>query len=83
MMNWKGRVRKRSWPNLRYYTGICLEELRETTKNLTQDSRSPGQDLNLEPQKRSWSLGAYLALRVVLNVIVNGIYCLSGIKPLR
>jgi hypothetical protein len=32
MMNWKGCGRKRSWPNLRYYTGICLEGLRKTTK---------------------------------------------------
>jgi hypothetical protein len=38
--------RKRSWPNSRYCPGICLEGLRETTKNLGQDSRSPGQDLN-------------------------------------
>jgi hypothetical protein len=28
VMNWKGRGRKRSWPNLRYCPGICLEELR-------------------------------------------------------
>jgi hypothetical protein len=27
--------RKRSWPNLRYYHGICLEELRKTKKNLS------------------------------------------------
>jgi hypothetical protein len=40
-MNWKGCGRKRSWPNLRYYPGICLEGLRKTTKNLSQDSRSP------------------------------------------
>jgi hypothetical protein len=24
-MNWKLRGRKRSWPDLRYYPGICLE----------------------------------------------------------
>jgi hypothetical protein len=27
---------------LRYYPGICLEGLRRTTKDLNQDSRSPG-----------------------------------------
>jgi hypothetical protein len=27
---------KRSWPNLRYYSGIRLEKLRKTTKNLSQ-----------------------------------------------
>jgi hypothetical protein len=45
-MNWKGCGRKRSWPNLRYYSGICQERLRKTTKNLSQDSRSLGRDLN-------------------------------------
>jgi hypothetical protein len=34
-----------------YYPGICLEELRKTTRNLTQDSRSPYRDLNLGPPK--------------------------------
>jgi hypothetical protein len=48
-MNWKGCGRKRSWPNLRYYPGICLEGLRKTTKNLSQDNRSPGRDLNPGP----------------------------------
>jgi hypothetical protein len=31
---------------LRYYPGIFLEGLRKATKNLRQDSRSPGPDLN-------------------------------------
>jgi hypothetical protein len=42
MMNWKGFGSKRSRPNLRYYLGIRLEELMKTTKNLNEDSRSPG-----------------------------------------
>jgi hypothetical protein len=33
----------------RYYTGICLEGLRKTTKNLSQVSRSLRRDLNLAP----------------------------------
>jgi hypothetical protein len=45
-MNWKGSGRKWSWPNLKYYPYNCLEGLRKTMKNLSQDSRSPGQDLN-------------------------------------
>jgi hypothetical protein len=49
MMNWKGCVRKQSWPNLRYYPGICLAGPRKSTKNLSQDSWSLGQDLNLGP----------------------------------
>jgi hypothetical protein len=48
-MNWKGCGRKWSWPNLRYYPGICLEGLGETTRNLSQDNRSPGGDLNPGP----------------------------------
>jgi hypothetical protein len=42
---------KRSWLNLRYYPGIYLERLRETTKNFSRDSRSLGRDLNLGPPK--------------------------------
>jgi hypothetical protein len=41
-----GRGRKWSWPNVRYYPGICLKGLRKPTKILNQDSRSPGGDLN-------------------------------------
>jgi hypothetical protein len=32
---------------LRYYRGISLVGLRKITKNLSQDFRSPGRDLNL------------------------------------
>jgi hypothetical protein len=32
----------------RYYPGISLEGLRKTTKNLNEDSRSPGRNLNLK-----------------------------------
>jgi hypothetical protein len=54
MMNWK-RCWRRSWPNLRYYPGICLEGLRKTTNNLSRDSRSQDRDLNpdLRIQSRS------------------------------
>jgi hypothetical protein len=47
-MVWKECGRKRLWPNLRYYARICLEGLRKTMKELSQDSPSPGQDLNSE-----------------------------------
>jgi hypothetical protein len=40
---------KWSWPNLRLYPGICPEILMKTTKPLSQISRSPSRDLNLEP----------------------------------
>jgi hypothetical protein len=40
--------KKRSWPNLRYYPGIYLEELRKTTK-ACQNGRSPRRDFYLGP----------------------------------
>jgi hypothetical protein len=46
-MNSKGFGRKRSWP--RYYPRTCLKELRKSLKTLSQDSRSPGRDLNPGP----------------------------------
>jgi hypothetical protein len=48
-MKWKGYQRKQLWPNFGYYLNICLEGLRKTTRNLSQDSRSPCQDLNPGP----------------------------------
>jgi hypothetical protein len=49
MINWKRFGRKGLWPNLRYYPCVYLEGLRETMKRLSQDSWSPGRDLNLGP----------------------------------
>jgi hypothetical protein len=37
--------------NLRYYLGIFLERLRETTRNLSKNSRSLIRDLNQGPSK--------------------------------
>jgi hypothetical protein len=45
-MNWKGYGRKRPRSNLRYYSGICLEGLRKTKKNLSQDRWSLDRDIN-------------------------------------
>jgi hypothetical protein len=42
---------KRSWPNLRHYLGNCLEGLRKTTKNLSQENQPPGRDLNAGPSE--------------------------------
>jgi hypothetical protein len=50
-MNWKEFRRKRSWPNLRYCPGIRLNGLKKPTKNLSQDSRSSGQDLSPGPSE--------------------------------
>jgi hypothetical protein len=46
MINLKECGRQRSCPTSRYYPGICLEGIRETTKNISHDSRCPGRDLN-------------------------------------
>jgi hypothetical protein len=48
-MNWKGSGGKLSWPNLRYYPGICLEELWKTTKTLIWQTLSLGPDLKMGP----------------------------------
>jgi hypothetical protein len=50
-MNWKGCGRKRLWPNLRSYPGICLEGLRKIHIERSQDVRSAGVDLNLGPHE--------------------------------
>lgn len=41
-MVWKGAV----WRILIYYSSICLEGLRKSTRNLSQDSQSPVRDFN-------------------------------------
>jgi hypothetical protein len=48
MMNWKGRGSGRGLI-LRQYFGMCLEGLWKTTKNVSQDSRFTGRDLNRGP----------------------------------
>jgi hypothetical protein len=39
--------RKQSWNNISHYPGICLQELRKTTKKISHNSESLGYDLNL------------------------------------
>jgi hypothetical protein len=51
-MNWKGCGRRLSWPNLRYYPSIFLEDLWKTTKILNRDSRFPGRDRDLSNTKQ-------------------------------
>jgi hypothetical protein len=48
-MKWKGFGRKRWWLNFKVLPGILLKGWWKTTKNLSQDSRSPSRDLNLKP----------------------------------
>jgi hypothetical protein len=46
-MNWKGYEWKQLRPDLRYYPSICVQGLSKIMKTLSQNSRSLGQDLNL------------------------------------
>jgi hypothetical protein len=45
-MNWKGYGRKLSWPDFKV---LYRDILMKTTKNLRQNSRSPGRELNSGP----------------------------------
>lgn len=45
---------------LKYYPSICLERMR-TKKNLNQDSRSQGRELNLGPPEYEGEKGSYSA----------------------
>jgi hypothetical protein len=49
IMNLKGYGRKQSSPNLRYYPGFCLMDVKKTTKRLSNDSQSLSQDRNRGP----------------------------------
>jgi hypothetical protein len=47
----KGYARQRSWPNLMYYPFVLTQGSWKTTKSFSQNSRSPGRDLNLGSAK--------------------------------
>jgi hypothetical protein len=70
MINWKGCGRKRSWSDLSHYPEICLEGLRETTRNLSQHSRFPGRDLNPErPEYEGGTLTTTFGKRYLVEEI--------------
>jgi hypothetical protein len=46
MRNWKGCARLQSQSNLRYHPSICLEGVRKTKENCSQDSWCLGRDPN-------------------------------------
>jgi hypothetical protein len=59
----KRRGKKWSWSRLRYYHGICQEELRKTTKLISQDIRDKGRYLKREPLgKMAEAFSLFLAL---------------------
>jgi hypothetical protein len=51
IMYWKVCGRKQLWSVLRYYPNVCLVQLRNTMKALSQDIHSLGPDFNLRPLK--------------------------------
>jgi hypothetical protein len=70
--------------NLRHYSGIFLKELRKTTKNLSQDSRSSGRDLNPGPPK--YEAGVFDCSTTAFGEICLKIYtsiamCLLTFQP--
>jgi hypothetical protein len=69
MTNWNGCRRRRSWPNLKHYLSLYLEGVRKTTKNLSQDNRSPGQDLNPGPSEYE---AGVLNVTVVCHIAILG-----------
>jgi hypothetical protein len=67
IINWKIYWRKRSWPNLRHYSRIWLEGLRNPTK-VSQYNRSSGWDLN--PGRDKYK-AAVLITRLRRSVLLN------------
>jgi hypothetical protein len=49
VMNWKVFGSNGSWPNLRYYPGICLERLRHPRKTSIRIAGCWDQDFNPGP----------------------------------
>jgi hypothetical protein len=43
-MDAKGHGMKRTWSHYRSYSGICLEGVRKTTRNISRVSTYPGRD---------------------------------------
>jgi hypothetical protein len=67
-MNWKAFGESVPGLIFRYYPGIRLEGLRKTTKSLSQDSRSLGQDLN--PVPHEYEVGPFL-YRLLLYICTS------------
>jgi hypothetical protein len=63
---------KRSWPDLRYCSGSCLEELNKTTNTFSQGIRSPDREMNSGCPKYE---AGVLATRPLNSLIVGGKEC--------
>jgi hypothetical protein len=67
MMYWKGCGRKQLWPALRYCPSVCLENLRNAIKTLSQDMWLLGPDFNLVPPKYNAGVLATAFGKIVLE----------------
>jgi hypothetical protein len=56
-MNWKGRERNRSWPNLRCYPDIFLEGLRKLTRTTARIIDDPADSKRKPSEYKSETLG--------------------------
>jgi hypothetical protein len=82
-MNLKGFGRKRPWPNLSSYTGgICVYGLKKTMKDLSQDSRSPGRDLNSGPPEYEGVLDTRPRRSIFCLSYPTLLYCLRLYYPI-
>jgi hypothetical protein len=64
-LDWKG-LRKRPWPNLRYYTSICLEELRRNAEVIIRVVNIRTEILTGEPPNTDRSVNALATCSVSL-----------------
>jgi hypothetical protein len=79
MVNWREFKRKRSWPIFLYYSAICLEGLRRTVKNFSQDTRSPVRDFNPGPPEYE-ELVCWLFKQVVIAYTYCSYHPLSRVE---
>lgn len=61
---------KRSWPNMRYDPGICVEVIKKTTKDLSKDIRSQGRDMN--PGRTYCRIASHLTFDLGLHLLLGG-----------
>jgi hypothetical protein len=71
-MNWNRCGRKWSWPNSKYYPGICLHELSETIKK-SGDSRCLGRDSNRSPAEYKSEALPVVRVCSFISVILLGL----------
>jgi hypothetical protein len=75
-MNSKGYGRKRSWPNLMYYSGFLPGGTEGNYEKNSHDSQSPGQDMN--PGPPGYEAGLLTIPRRSRNPMVD---CLVHVSP--